>query len=277
MPQPAPLLKLNSSALIPQVGLGTWPMDNTEVAQAVETAVDLGYRHFDTAENYGNEEGVGEGIRRSGIERSTVFITTKFNVEWHSYDGVRKAFENSTRKLGTDYIDLLLIHWPNPGEDRYVDAFRGLAALRDEGLVKAAGVSNFKPAHLQRLFDAGLVPDVNQVQLDPFRPRLDVRAANASHGVLTEAWSPLGGSSREVLSVPLVSSLADKYGKTPAQIVLRWDVQNGLITIPKSGNPERMAQNLDIFDFVLEEGEMQELSGLANAGARISDSDVFGH
>lgn len=277
MPTSAPLLTLNSSALIPQVGLGTWPLDNAEVAQAVETAVGLGYRHFDTAENYGNEEGVGEGIRRSGIERSGVFITTKFNVEWHSYDGVRQAFENATSKLGTDYIDLLLIHWPNPGQDRYVDAFRGLAALRGEGLIRAAGVSNFKPAHLQRLFDAGLVPDVNQVQLDPFRPRLDVQAANASHGIRTEAWSPLGGNSREVLSVPLVRSLAGKYGKTPAQIVLRWDVQNGLITIPKSANPDRMAQNLDIFDFVLDEGEMQELSGLENPEARISDSDVFGH
>ncbi|MFP5315875.1 MAG: aldo/keto reductase, partial [Actinomycetes bacterium] len=153
---PAPTIKLLSGVSIPVLGLGTWPLDDDEAATAVEQAVSAGYRLFDTAENYGNEAGVGEGIRRSGIERDQVFITTKFNKQWHSVDGVRKAFEQSAARLGVEYIDLLLVHWPNPDQDRYVDAVKGLAALREEGLIRAIGVSNFKPAHLQRVLDEGL-------------------------------------------------------------------------------------------------------------------------
>ena len=270
-----PLLRLRSGTLIPQLGLGTWPLDDDAAARAVETAVSLGYRHFDTAENYRNERGVGEGLRRSGLDRSEAFITTKFNKEWHSVDGVRQAAEASLKRLGTDYIDLLLIHWPNPGQDRYVEAFRGLRAVQDDGLVRAVGVSNFKPAHLQKLREAGLAPEINQVQLDPYHPRRDVRRANARLGTLTEAWSPLGKGGK-LLSDPVIQSLAGKYGKTPAQIVLRWDIQSGVVTIPKSGNPARMAQNLDIFDIELEPADMAALDGL-EGDEQISDSDVFGH
>lgn len=270
-----PVLPLRSGALIPQIGLGTWPLDNAEAADAVETAIGLGYRHFDTAENYRNETGVGEGLRRSGLDRAEAFITTKFNKEWHSYDGVRRALEAALHRLGTDYVDLLLIHWPNPAQDTYVDAFRGMLAAREEGLLKAVGVSNFKPAHLQKLADAGMVPDVNQIQLDPYRPRRDVRQANAGLGTVTEAWSPLGKGSR-LLEDPLLSTLAAKYGKTPAQVVLRWDIQSGIVTIPKSANPERMKENLNIFDFELDAREMSALDQL-ETDAAVTDSDVFGH
>lgn len=270
-----PLLRLRSGTLIPQLGLGTWPLDDDGAASAVETAVSLGYRHFDTAENYRNERGVGEGLRRSGLDRSEAFITTKFNKEWHSVDGVRQAAEASLQRLGTDYIDLLLIHWPNPGQDRYVEAFRGLRAVQDDGLVRAVGVSNFKPAHLQKLRGAGLVPEINQVQLDPYHPRRDVRRANAGLGIVTEAWSPLGKGGK-LLRDPVVEALAGKYGKTPAQVVLRWDIQSGVVTIPKSSDPARMAQNLDIFDIELEPADMAALDGLER-DEPISDSDVFGH
>ncbi|WP_104104956.1 aldo/keto reductase [Arthrobacter sp. 08Y14] len=270
-----PLLQLRSGALIPQIGLGTWPLDDGQAASAVETAINLGYRHFDTAENYRNERGVGEGLRRSGLDRAEAFITTKFNKEWHSFDGVRRAVEAAIQRLGTDYVDLLLIHWPNPAQDTYVDAFRGMRAVQEEGLAKAVGVSNFKPAHLQTLADAGLVSEVNQIQLDPYRPRRDVREANARLGTVTEAWSPLGKGSR-LLEDPLLGTLAAKYGKTPAQVVLRWDIQSGIVTIPKSANPERMAQNLDIFDFELDDREMTALDTL-ETDAPVTDSDVFGH
>lgn len=271
----SPVLPLPSGAQIPQIGLGTWPLDDGEAASAVETAIGLGYRHFDTAENYRNERGVGEGLRRSGLDRGEAFITTKFNKEWHSFDGVRRAADAALQRLGTDYVDLLLIHWPNPGQNRYVEAFRGMRAVQDDGLVRAIGVSNFKPAHLQQLADAGLVPEVNQVQLDPYHPRRDVREAHAGLGIVTEAWSPLGKGG-ELLNDPLITALAGKYGKTPAQIVLRWDLQSGIVTIPKSANPQRMAENLDIVAFTLEAEDMSSLDGLETGGP-ISDSDVFGH
>lgn len=270
-----PVLSLRSGTLIPQIGLGTWPLDDGETARAVDTAVGLGYRHFDTAENYRNETGVGEGLRRSGLDRSEAFITTKFNREWHSFDGARRAAEAALQRLGTDYVDLLLIHWPNPEQNRYLEAFRGMRAVQDDGMVRAVGVSNFKPAHLQQLADAGLVPEVNQIQLDPYSPRRDVRQAHADLGIVTEAWSPLGKGGG-LLRDPRITALAGKYGKSPAQVVLRWDIQSGIVTIPKSANPQRMAENLDIFDFTLAEEDMASLDGLAT-NVSIADSDVFGH
>jgi 2,5-diketo-D-gluconate reductase A len=274
--QTAPLLDLRNGATIPLLGLGTWPMDNAETAAAVERALGLGYRLIDTAENYGNEAGVGEGVRRSGLPREEVFITTKFNKEWHSYDGVRRAFDAGSGRLGVEYVDLLLIHWPNPGQDRYVEAFKGMAALLEEGLVRAIGTSNFKPAHLQRLFDAGLVPDVNQIQLDPRHTRTDLVELHRGHGIATEAWSPLGRGG-SLLREPAIAALADKYNRTPAQIVLRWHTQQGFVAIPKSGRPERLAENLAVFDFSLDDAEVRELSALDTGVADIYDADEFGH
>ena len=191
-----PTRKLVHGAEIPMLGLGTSPVLGEEVVRQVANAVAAGYRLIDTAENYRNEEGVGEGIRASGADRSVIFLTSKLNREWHSVDGVRQALEASLERLGTDYLDLFLIHWPNPDQDRYVDAVRGLEALREEGLLKAIGVSNFKPAHLQRVVDeTGIIPDVNQVQLSPYATRPEVREIDDTYGIATESWSPLGASS----------------------------------------------------------------------------------
>ena len=272
----APTIDLLSGVSIPVLGLGTWPLDDDEAATAVEQAVSAGYRLFDTAENYGNEAGVGEGIRRSGIERDQVFITTKFNKQWHSVDGVRKAFEQSAARLGVDYVDLLLVHWPNPDQDRYVDAVKGLAALREDGLIRAMGVSNFKPTHLQSVLDEGLVPDVNQIQLDPRHTRPESRHFHAKHGIATESWSPLGKGGN-LLQDPAVDRLADKYGMTPAQIVLRWHIQLGLVAIPKSANPLRIKQNINLFGFELAQDEVESLSALDTGDGDITDSDSFGH
>ena len=272
----APTIGLLSGVSIPALGLGTWPLNDEEATDAVEQAVSAGYRLFDTAENYGNEAGVGEGIRRSGIDRGQVFITTKFNKQWHSVDGVRKAYEESAARLGVDYIDLLLVHWPNPDQDLYVEAVQGLAALREDGLIRAIGVSNFKPAHLQRVLDEGLVPDVNQIQLDPRHTRSESRAFHAEHGIITESWSPLGKGGA-LLQDPAVDRLADKYGMTPAQIVLRWHLQLGLIAIPKSANQLRIKQNINLFGFELEQEEVESLSALDTGDDDITDSDSFGH
>lgn len=272
----APTVKLLHGAAMPVLGFGTWPLDDAEAADAVASAIDAGYRLFDTAENYRNEAGVGEGIRRAGIDRSEVFLTTKFNKEWHSYDGAARAFENSARLLGVEYLDLLLIHWPNPGQDRYLEAFQGLGALLADNRVRAIGTSNFKENHLARLFDEGLVPDVNQIQLDPRHTRSDVRQVHARNGIITESWSPLGKGG-DLLEDATITALAEKYGKTPGQIVLRWHIQQGLVAIPKSAHPDRIRQNIDIFDFELAPEDLDGISALDTGVADIADSDHSGH
>lgn len=274
--KPAPSTVLANGVEMPQLGLGTWPMNEAEAAIAVASALDIGYRLIDTAENYGNESGVGEGIRRSGISRSAVFVTSKFNRQWHSIQGARAACEASLKRLGLDYIDLLLIHWPNPDQDRYVDAFHGLVRLLDAGLVRAIGTSNFKPAHLQKLFEQGLTPHVNQIQLDPYHGRRDLVAIHQSRNIVTEAWSPLGRGGR-MLADPAVTEVAARHGRTPAQIVLRWHTQQGFTAIPKSADPARQAENLDVFGFALSADEMAALSGLDRPDPAMFDADSFGH
>jgi 2,5-diketo-D-gluconate reductase A len=274
----APTLPLRSGAEIPVLGLGTSPLQGAESATQVRTALEAGYRLIDTAENYRNEDAVGQAIRDSGIDRSEVFITTKFNRRWHSVDGVRQAYEASLERLGVDYIDLVLAHWPNPDQDRYADALRGLeAVLKDTG-IRAIGTSNFKPAHLQRVLDeTGITPDVNQIQLSPYSTRSASRAYNAAHGIVTESWSPLGASSDELRNDPVITGIAKDHGKSPTQVVLRWHIQLGLVAIPRSSNPGRIAENIDIFDFELNEQEMNVISGLDRGESVVTDSDVFGH
>jgi 2,5-diketo-D-gluconate reductase A len=273
----APTTTLINGAEIPRLGLGTWPMDDREAERAVATAIEAGYRLVDTAYAYGNETGVGKGLRASGLPREELFVETKLNADWHGTDEVREAFGESTRKLGVDYLDLFLIHWPNPGLDRYVDAWRGLAALLEEGLCRAIGVSNFKPAHLDRILEAtGVVPDVNQIELNPRVTRDAVRAFNAEKGIATQSYSPIGRGG-DLLAEPVVVQAAERHGRTPAQIVLRWHAQHGLLAVAKSSDPERQRQNLEVFDFELSPEEVQGLDALDRGEAAATDSDTFGH
>ena len=278
MPEPAPTLPLRTGADIPVLGIGTSPLQGAESATQVRTALEAGYRLIDTAENYRNEDAVGQAIRDSQIDRSEVFITTKFNRRWHSVDGARQAYETSLKRLGVDYIDLLLVHWPNPDQDRYVDALRGLDALLSDTGLRALGTSNFKPAHLQRVLDeTGITPAVNQIQLSPHSTRSASRAYHAAHGIVTESYSPLGASGDELRNDPVITGIAKGHGKSATQVVLRWHIQLGLVAIPRSGNPGRIAENIDIFDFELSEQEMDTISGLDRGESVVADSDVVGH
>ena len=272
----APTVILANGVKMPQIGLGTWPMNDREAAVTVAQAIGLGYRLIDTAENYENERGVGEGIRAAGVDRSEIFLTTKFNRKWHSIYGARQACEASLQRLGLDYIDLLLVHWPNPDQDRYVEAFQGLVRLQEAGLVRAIGTSNFKPAHLQRLFDLGLVPQVNQIQLDPYHRRDDLVAIHRQRGILTETWTPLGRRNA-MLADPAITAIAERHARTAAQIVLRWHVQQGFVPTPKSSDPGRLAENLNIFDFSLSADEMAVLDRLDRPDPTMFDADSFGH
>ncbi|CAO5170025.1 Methylglyoxal reductase DkgA [Frankia sp. AiPs1] len=265
---------------MPRLGLGTWPLDDHAAADVVERAVGLGYRLVDTAHNYGNERGVGAGLRAAGVPREELFVTTKFNKRSHSVRGVRRAAVESMRRMGLDYLDLLLVHWPNPWRDRYVDAWRGLVELQRSGEVRAIGVSNFKPAHLDRLLaETGAVPEVNQIQLDPRLGRATARAYHARHGIVTESWSPLGAGS-DLLDEPVIARIAAERGRTPAQIVLRWHLDLGCVVVPKSASSRRLAENIAVFDFALDAGELAAIGGLdrgPGGEAAALDSDTFGH
>ena len=274
----APTLPLRTGAEIPVLGLGTSPLVGGESVRQVRTALEAGYRLIDTAENYRNEDAVGQAIRESGIDRSEIFITTKFNRRWHSVDGVRQAYEASLKRLGIDYIDLMLVHWPNPDQDRYVEAVQGLQAILDNGGLRAIGTSNFKPAHLQRVQEeTGIIPNVNQIQLSPYSTRSESREYHTAHDIVTESWSPLGASSDKLRSDSLIISIADDHDKSATQVVLRWHVQLGLIVIPRSSHPGRIAENIDIFDFELTEEEMSKISSLDRGESVVTDSDVSGH
>jgi 2,5-diketo-D-gluconate reductase A len=268
---------LRHGAQMPQLGLGTWPMSNREAERAIVTAAEAGYRLFDTAYGYGNEEGVGGGLAACGVAREELFVTTKLDGPWHSVEGVEEAWAGSAKRLGVDYIDLFLIHWPLPRQDRYVDAVRGLAKLLDDGRVRAFGGSNFKPAHLDRvLAESGIVPDVNQIQLSPYTTRDEARAYHAAHGIVTQSWSPLGLGG-ELLRDPVIVEVAGRHDKSAAQIVLRWHIQLGLSVVPKSANPQRIVENIEVYDFELSDEEVAALSALDRGEAFADDSDVMGH
>jgi 2,5-diketo-D-gluconate reductase A len=278
VPSVVPSLALNSGGSIPQLGLGTWPLDDAAVEQAVIAAAELGYRHVDTAVKYGNEVGVGRGVAASGLPREDWFVTTKLDGEYQGQDRAVAGLEASLDRLGLDYVDLLLIHWPLPGRDEFVSTWETFIRLREAGKARAIGVSNFKPAHLDRLIDAtGVVPAVNQIQLSPAITRREQRAYAAEHGILTESWSPLGGGSGDLLSAPVLATIAEKQGRTTGQVVLRWHVQNGLVVIPKSANPQRMADNLAIFDFELDADDLAALDALDEGPDAGVDSDHTGH
>lgn len=273
-----PAIPLNTGATIPQLGLGTWPLDDAAVADAVVAAAEIGYRHVDTATRYGNEAGVAEGVRRTGIPRDEFFLTTKLDGGFQGGDRAVGGLRAALDRMKLDYVDLLLIHWPLPQRDEYVSTWRTFEKLQAEGLARAIGVSNFKIAHLERLAaETGTVPAVNQVQLSPAITRAEERAYHDAHGIVTEAYSPLGGQSgvRAFLSQPAVTSVATRLSVTPAQVVLRWHVQQGIVAIPKSGSPERLAENFDVFSFELSDDDLATLDTLA--GDPGNDSDTVGH
>ncbi|MGW0136935.1 aldo/keto reductase [Streptomyces sp. NPDC003299] len=251
-----PTYTLNDGMVIPALGLGTWPMDDALAEQAVRGALGLGYRLVDTAANYGNETGVGRGIAGSGVPREDVVVTTKLPGRHHGYEETLASFEESRRRLGVEYVDLYLIHWPNPRVDKYVDSWRAMIKLREDGLVRSIGVSNFTPEHIRRLEkETGVLPSVNQIELHPLFPQPELRRFHADRGIVTESWSPLGRGSH-LLDDPRIADLARTYGVSPGQVVLRWHVQLGALPVPKSADPERQRDNLDVFGFELDAEEM---------------------
>jgi 2,5-diketo-D-gluconate reductase A len=269
-----PQLALAGGAEIPQIGFGVFQVPPAETTEAVTRALSAGYRHVDTAAAYQNEAEVGQAFRASGLDRKDVFITTKCFNDDHGYEEAKHAFKASLDRLELDYIDLYLIHWPVPSHDRYVDTWRAFIDLQAEGLVRAIGVSNFRPAHLRRLIEeTGMTPVVNQVELHPFFQQAGLRREHADLGIATEAWSPLAQG--EVLDVPVITRIAEAHDRTPGQVVIRWHLQLGNIVIPKSVTPERIEQNLAAFDFELNTDEMSDIEAL-DAGKRIGpDPDTF--
>lgn len=273
----ATLIELNDHHKIPQIGLGTWPLNDAEVADAVAEAVSCGYRHIDTAVKYGNEKGVGNGIRAAAVDRSELFITTKLDGEFQGAGRAVEGLDGSLQRLGLEYVDLLLIHWPLPRRGEFISTWKTFEELQASGKVRSIGVSNFKPAHLDQLFrETDVVPAVNQIQVSPSIPRPAARAYNERHGIVTESYSPLGASS-DLLNAPVLASIGEKYGKTPGQVVLRWHVQHGLVAIPKTANPQRMKENLDVFDFELDQDDLSKLQTLDAGPDAGVDSDVQGH
>lgn len=273
----SPVIELNDGHRIPQIGLGTWPLDDEQVAAAVVQAVEAGYRHIDTAVKYGNEAGVGNGIRSSGLDRSELFITTKLDGEYQGRDRAVAGLDGSLKRLGLEYVDLLLIHWPLPRRDEFISTWKTFERLQADGKVRSIGVSNFKPAHLERLMDAcDVVPAVNQIQVSPSITRIVDIAYNRRHGIVTESYSPLGAGS-DLLNAPVLGKIAQKHGKTPGQIVLRWHIEQGLVAIPKSANPQRMKENLGIFGFALDTDDVTAIATLDGGDESGVNSDVQGH
>jgi len=258
-----PNINLNDGNFIPQLGFGVFQIDPRETAEAVTEALRVGYRHIDTAEMYGNEREVGEGIRASGLDRGDVFITSKLNNRYHEPEDARRAFDETLSALGYDYVDLFLIHWPLPTlyDGDFVSTWKTMEEFKGDGRARSIGVSNFQIEHLERLAaETDTVPAVNQIEVHPYFTNDAVRAYGQEHGIATEAWSPIAQGG--VLDAPTITGIADKVGKTPAQVVLRWHVQRGDIVFPKSVTPSRMQENFDIFDFELNSTDMEEISDL---------------
>ncbi|NYI03491.1 aldo/keto reductase [Allostreptomyces psammosilenae] len=270
-----PAVKLNDGAEIPQFGFGVWQVPDDEVEAAVATALEAGYRSIDTAAAYGNERGVGRAIAASGLPREELYITTKLWNSDQGYDSTLRAFDESISKLGLDYVDLYLTHWPTPARDKYVDTFRAFLKLQEEGRIRSVGVSNHQKSHLRRLIDeTGVTPAVNQIELHPRFPQEDLRAFHAEQGIVTEAWSPLG-QGRGLLQAPELAPIAERHGKTPAQVVLRWHVQLGNVVIPKSVTPSRIRENIDIYDFELSPEDVAAIDALATGERLGPDPDTL--
>ena len=269
---PSPLLALRDGHSIPQLGLGVYKVPDAEAARVVEAAIEAGYRHIDTAALYANERGVGDGVRACGLPRGEVFITTKVWDDDHGYDATLRAFDASLSSLGFDYVDLYLIHWPVPSRDLYVDTWRALETIANDGRARSIGVSNFAPHHIDRLLaETGTVPVLNQVELHPWLPQRSVRGYDAAHGMLTEAWSPLARG--RLVDNPVLLGVAARHGKSAAQVVIRWHLQLGNVVIPKSVSAERIRENIDVFDFELDADDLRAIDSLETGERTGMDPD----
>ncbi|MEU5387787.1 aldo/keto reductase [Kitasatospora cineracea] len=269
-----PTVTLNNGIEMPQLGFGVFQVPDEETTAAVAAALEAGYRSIDTAAIYGNERGVGKALAASGLPREELFVTTKLWNADQGHDAALRAFDASLDKLGLEYVDLYLIHWPTPARDLYAESWKAIEELAAEGRIRAAGVSNFQPAHLTRLIETGgLVPAVNQVELHPGLQQAELRAFHAAHGIATEAWSPLAQGA--VLDDPAITAIAERTGKSPAQVVLRWHLQLGNLVIPKSVTPARIRQNLDVFDFALTEDDMAAVAATDRGLRTGPDPDQF--
>jgi diketogulonate reductase-like aldo/keto reductase len=269
-----PNVVLHDDVQIPQLGFGVFQVPPEDTAEVATRALQTGYRHIDTAAAYRNEAAVGQALRAAGLDRGEVFVTTKCFNDDHGYEQAKRALRASLDRLEMSFVDLYLIHWPVPAHDRYVETWRAFIELRDEGLTRSIGVSNFQPPHLERLIEeTGVSPAVNQVELHPRFQQAGLRRLHAELGIVTEAWSPLAQG--EVLDDPTINEIANAHHKTPAQVVIRWHLQLGNVVIPKSVTPERIVENVDVFDFELTDDEMDAIEAL-DAGDRTGpDPDTF--
>lgn len=272
-----PTRTLNDGSALPAIGFGTYPLKDGEAVSAIVSAIEVGYRLLDSAVNYGNEKAVGEAVRVCGLPREELLVTSKIPGRDHGYDDAIASVHGSLERLGLDYLDLHLVHWPNPRVGKYAEAWRALVDLRAQGLVRTIGVSNFTAAHLDRIIDeTGVTPAVNQIELHPCFPQVDLRAVNAERGIQTESWSPLG-KRQAPFAEPAVAAAAASHDVTPGQVILRWQVQLGSIPIPKSATPERQRANLDVFAFELSEAEMSAITALGRPNGRLFGGDPDTH
>ena len=263
-----PTVSLNDGPSMPQLGFGVWQVDDASAEKVVREALRVGYRSIDTAKVYGNEAGVGRAVAASGVDRKELFVTTKLWNSDQGYDATLRAFDASLGRLKLDYVDLYLVHWPAPRRDQYVETWKAMVKIHESGRARSVGVSNFAPEHLTRIVDAtGRVPSVNQIELHPRFQQRAHRAAHAKLGIVTESWSPLGQGT--LLDDPTLVRIAKKHGRTPAQIVLRWHLTHGFVTIPKSVTPSRIAENFDVFGFVLDADDVTAIDALDSADGRV--------
>lgn len=259
----SPTIPLNDGNAIPQLGFGVWRLEEDDAPRVVDAAIEAGYRHIDTAQGYDNEAGIGRAIEQASIGREELFITSKLRNSHQGYDSALRSLDESLERLKLDYLDLFLIHWPAPAHDRYVDTWKALIEAKNQGKVKSIGVSNFLPEHLSRIIDeTGVVPVVNQVELHPAWQQRDIREFLRDRDIQLECYSPLGGKETKLMENPIITELADKHGKSPAQVLIRWHLQQNLIPLPKSSKPERAKDNFDVWDFTLSADDMARIDSL---------------
>jgi 2,5-diketo-D-gluconate reductase A len=258
-----PTLPLNDGNSIPQLGFGVWRLEEDDAPRVVGAAIEAGYRHIDTAQGYDNEAGVGRAIAEASIDREQLFVTSKLRNGHQGYDTALRSLDESLERLKLDYLDLFLIHWPAPAHDRYVDTWRALIEAKKQGKVRSIGVSNFLPEHLQRIIDeTGEVPAVNQVELHPAYQQRDIREWHRDKDIQLECYSPLGGNESKLLEDKVIAEIAEAHGKSPAQVIIRWHLQQNLVVLPKSSKPERAQDNFDVWDFVLSSDDVQKIDAL---------------